>query len=185
MINSDHIIGIEKTIEKKGNQSSKRRNRFMVFKYFLSSVKAETEEDILKWSVKYGWGLVAIGLISFILLGIFEGLPSSIRPGLLINTVMFTWLASFVLFIMRYTTAKPILGAAAAGITTVAFAAIFDSLFGRRDGAFAVGALIGSLLVIGILLLKNIVVSWYYLLSETIRYIKYTRSQVELDPTVL
>lgn len=77
------------------------------------------------------------------------------------------------------------LGAAAAGITTITIASVFDSWSDRRDSSLTMGAFLGVVLVLSVLLAKNIIVSWYYLISETVRYMKYHRKQITLETTVL
>lgn len=157
----------------------------VIFSYLLKQVGAETEEDVLKWSVMYGWGLVAASLLSFVILGVFLSLPENIQPILLMKCISFIWLAAFILFIFRYTSVKPMLGAAAAGITTITIASVFDSWSDRRDSSLTMGAFLGVVLVLSVLLTKNIIVSWYYLISETVRYMKYHRKQITLETTVL
>ncbi|MGG0658083.1 hypothetical protein [Rummeliibacillus pycnus] len=148
----------------------------MIFNFVLKHVfKASTEEEKLKASLIYGWGLAFIGIVSVI---IADLLPNVSTP--------FTWIVIITLglFIMRYTSVKPILGAAAGGITVVAIGAMLENLFNRRDNALSMGALFGVIIVLFGMIVKNLIVSWFYLIRETIRYYKHKKNNSELSETV-
>lgn len=147
----------------------------MIFKLILKLAKANTEREKLKCSVIYGWSLVVISMLSLIMI---NALPSGIG-----ELVLYIWLITFLLFAFRYTSAKPFLGAAAGGITTIGIGAILDNLFRRNDNAMMMGALIGTIFYLAFLLAKNLIVGLYYLSKETYRYVK-SKDQVELEKTI-
>ncbi|MDM5333977.1 hypothetical protein QUF56_12140 [Ureibacillus composti] len=154
----------------------------MIFELVLKYIfKAETEEERLKSSVIYGWTLAILGIFSSIIVGSFADV---IQEDL---GVIFLWtsLITFALFIIRYTSVKPLLGAAAGGISVIAIGAILDSLSNRKDNALSIGALFGVLLTLFIMLVKNLIVSWYYLIRETVRYYHFKKKHIQLDETVL
>lgn len=154
----------------------------MIFKLVLKHVfKAETEEEILKASVIYGWSLALVGISCALIMGtLVNVIPETIGTFL-------TWgfVITLVLFIVRYTSVKPILGAAAGGITVIAIGTILDNLTNRKDSAFGMGALFGVILVLFFMILKNLIVAWYYLVSETYRYYRYKKNRIQLEETVL
>lgn len=150
---------------------------------FLKLVKAEKEEDRLKWSVKYGWSLVVLGLLSFITFGLLA--EASDETNFLMDICGWIWIISTLLFMFRYTSAKPLLGAAAAGITVITIGTILDQLSNRRDGALGMGAMFGVIMVLFFICIKNLIVSWFYLIRETIRYVNYLKKDTVLDFTVL
>ncbi|MER2005900.1 MAG: hypothetical protein ABS939_00490 [Psychrobacillus sp.] len=155
----------------------------MVFNLFLKLVKAKTEEERLKWSVIYGWSLAGIGILSFVIFASISGRIDSNE--FLVSLSGWLWIISLLLFIVRYTSSKPLLGAAAAGITVITLGTIIDQLTHRRDGAFGMGALFGVIIVLFFMCLKNLIVNWFYLIRETIRYGKYIKGGTALDLTVL
>lgn len=153
----------------------------MIFKLFLKYIfKANTEEEKLRASVIYGWSLAVIGIACAII-----GSETSYTARNLSDTCYMISLITLALFIFRYTSVKPLLGAAAGGITVIAIGTIFDSLLNRRDNAFGFGALMGVLLVLGFMIVKNIFVSWYYLLRESFRYYKFKKEHAILEETIL
>ncbi|MGG0670235.1 hypothetical protein ABE073_17100 [Lederbergia citrisecunda] len=156
----------------------------MILNFIFKKVNAETEEEKLKWSVIYGWSLIGMIFLSYIIIGLLLQLPANIQPKLLVQLMGWICIISFILFMFRYTSTKPFLGAAAAGITTITFAAILDSLTNRRDGSFTFGAMLGVIAVLLFICLKNIVVSLYYLIRETIRLRRHIKSGQQLDSTL-
>lgn len=154
----------------------------MVFKFALKYIfKATTEEEKLKSSVIYGWSLLAILVVSALLM------ESPIVNGSFSTFLGYLFLIALVLYIVRYNSVKPLLGAASAGITILTISTILDSLVSKRDGSgggYSFGALIGILFVIGFLLLKNLVLSTFYLIRETYRYYKYKKMAMPLEETI-
>lgn len=156
----------------------------MILNFIFTKVNAQTEEEKLRWSVIYGWSLLGITLLSFVIIGLFLQLPQNFQSQSLMKLISWGGIISFILFMFRYTSAKPFLGAAAAGIATITLGTILDSLFNRRDGSFAIGAIIGVLAVLIFICLKNIVVSFYYLICETLRFKKHLKSGQVLETTI-
>ncbi|WP_341301170.1 hypothetical protein MHB44_00635 [Lysinibacillus sp. FSL H8-0500] len=156
----------------------------MIFTFMLKNVfKAQTEAEILKSSVIYGWSLVGIMTITIALLGI---LPQFVQGGFDAGPALFVFLIAWILFTARYTSFKPMLGAASAGITIVAFSALLENAFARRNnGSFTMGILFGVLFVLLTIALKNSLVSLFYLIKETVRFIKYKKHQITLEDTML
>lgn len=153
----------------------------MIFNLVLKYIfKANTEADKLRASVIYGWTLAIVGFLSLMLGNAIAAQSSDVANNFLTVTIV-----TLALFIMRYTSVKPLLGAAAGGITVVALATIIEGVFNRRDNAFSLGALTGVLLVLFFMIIKNIVVSWYYLIKETYRFYQYKKNNEVLDETVL
>lgn len=156
-----------------------------MFKLLLKYSGAKSEEEVLKFSVLYGWSLVAIGLVGFAFIVIFANSPQEVHPTYFMNVVATLWILSFLLFMFRYTSVKPILGMAAAGITTITLTLFLESVFNRKDNFLSMGAMLGAILVLFVLLMKNMVVSWYYLSLETIRLVSSRRYKLKLDTTSL
>ena len=157
----------------------------MVFNSFLKLVKADSEEERLKWSVYYGWGLVSISLTTMLLTLIF--LEFNLKNESLLITLSWIFYITFFLFVFRYTSVKPFLGAAAGGITVVSIAMIIESLFSRRNNGLSFGALLGVIFVLSFIIIKNFIISFYYLIKETYRYYKYCKNskEVNLEDTIL
>lgn len=155
----------------------------MIFNLLMKLVKAETEADRLKWSVYYGWGLVATSLVTFIIISL-QG--NSSTPTNSDAAVTFFIIAT-LLFSFRYTSVKPFLGAVAGGVSVISIAMLFDSLFSRRDSSASFGAFIGVMFVLLFMIIKNIIVGLYYLIKETIRFVQYKKAnqQTELEVTDL
>lgn len=152
-----------------------------MFKQFLNLRRAETEVEKLEASVIYGWGLVGIGFLSFL---ISFSLKSILYPSI-ITFLAYIWLFTFLLFLFRYTSTKPFLGAAAGGISVITLGSILDNMSRRNDGSYFLGALIGVLFMIFLILIKNFFVSWYYLIKETIRFSQSKHNKISLEDTVV
>ena len=153
----------------------------MIFKLLLKLVKAETEADRLKWSVYYGWGLVATSLVTFIFI------ESQYNTSPTTNVALMFFIISTMLFSFRYTSVNPFLGAVAGGVSVISIAMLFDNLSSRRDSAASFGAFMGVLAVLIFMIIKNVIVGLYYLIKETIRYVEYKKAnqQTELEDTDL
>ncbi|PJO43370.1 hypothetical protein [Lysinibacillus xylanilyticus] len=150
----------------------------MVFKLVLKHIfKAETEEEKLKASVIYGWSLVAVAVISFFLIGIVNNSIAELFALLLLVVI--------ILFMTRYNSVKPLLGAASAGISVVAFTAVLESFFSRRnDSSATMGAIFGVIIVLGLMIIKNGILSLYYLSRETYRFYNYKMKSTSLEKTI-
>lgn len=93
----------------------------MVFKLVLNYIfKAETEEEKLKASVIYGWSLIIIALLSIFLVDI----ATKFGNNSIVEFFAVIFLIVTILFMTRYNSVKPLLGAASAGISIVAFTAV-------------------------------------------------------------
>ncbi|WP_342534569.1 hypothetical protein MHB40_10810 [Lysinibacillus sp. FSL K6-0057] len=154
----------------------------MVFKLVLNYIfKAETEEEKLKASVIYGWSLIVIALLSIFLVDI----AAKFRNNSIVEFFAVLFLIATILFITRYNSIKPLLGAASAGISIVAFTAVLESIFSRRnDGSATMGAIFGALLVLGLIITKNSIMSLYYLSRETYRFYNYKMKSINLEKTI-
>lgn len=150
----------------------------MVFKLVLKHIfKAETEEEKLKASVIYGWSLISVATICFFLLSIVS---DSIAEALALILLIV-----IILFMTRYNSVKPLLGAASAGISVVAFTAVLESIFSRRnDSSATMGAIFGVILVLGLMITKNCIMSIYYLSRETYRFYNYKIKSTRLENTI-
>ncbi|AWE06331.1 hypothetical protein DCE79_02550 [Lysinibacillus sp. 2017] len=154
----------------------------MIFNFVVKYIfKAQTEADRLRASIIYGWALVGTIVTSICLLNIEIVMRTS--P---LNEIFFSlFFIALALLIFRYNSVKPMLGAASAGITVVAFTALFENIFSRRnDNSHTVGAIFGVLFVIVLLIMKNLIFSMYYLIRESIRYYQYKKNSHELENTV-
>lgn len=153
----------------------------MVFKWMLKHVfKAETEEERLKASVIYGWSLIATAVILFFWIDIVTAVNKSIA-----EIFALILLAVFILFITRYNSVKPLLGAASAGISIVAFTAVLESIFSRRnDSSVTMGAIFGVILVLALIIFKNAIMSLFYLSRETYRFYNYKVRDTSLEKTI-
>lgn len=140
------------------------------------------EEEKLKRSIIYGWSLVGLGgILPFLIFLVFtnEGI-------LMVGTWM--WLIGVTLFAFRYSSAKPILGAAAGGIKVMGFAYIIDLFLSRRNGGGGalLGAFVGVMFVLIVIFTKNLIVGLYFLSMETYRYIHFKKNtHAPLEQTVL
>jgi hypothetical protein len=150
----------------------------MVFKLVLNHIfKAETEEEKLKASVIYGWSLIAVAVISFFLISVVNNSIAELFALLLLVVI--------ILFITRYNSVKPLLGAASAGISVVAFTAVLESIFSRRnDSSATMGAIFGVILVLGLIITKNSIMSLYYLSRETYRFYNFKVKCTSLEETI-
>ncbi|WEA41653.1 hypothetical protein [Lysinibacillus fusiformis] len=150
----------------------------MVFKLVLKHIfKAETEEEKLKASVIYGWSLVTVTVISFFLIGIVNNSIAELFA--------LIFLVVIILFMTRYNSVKPLLGAASAGISVVAFTAVLESVFSRRnDSSATMGAIFGVIIVLGLMIIKNGFMSLYYLSRETYRFYNYKMKSTSLEKTI-
>ncbi|MFB7157329.1 hypothetical protein [Lysinibacillus sp. NPDC056232] len=150
----------------------------MVFKLVLNHIfKAETEEEKLKASVIYGWSLIAVAVISFFLISVVNNSVAELFALILLVVI--------ILFITRYNSVKPLLGAASAGISVVAFTAVLESVFSRRnDSSATMGAIFGVILVLGLIITKNCIMSLYYLSRETYRFYNYKTKCTSLEETI-
>lgn len=144
----------------------------MVFNLFLRLMRANTEVERLKWSVYYGWALLAIIVISFMIFGILGKVSTNDAED---PFALIFWVC-LLLFSFRYTSTKPFLGAIAGGVTVISIAVIIDNLSSRRDSSSSLGAFVGVMLMLLFIILKNVVVGLYYLIKETIRYVKFKKS---------
>lgn len=144
----------------------------MIFNFLLKIKKVEDEVERLKLSIIYGWSLVIIGLVSFILVSLLE----TTNMDDVVSFFAVVWLISICLFAFRYTSVKPFLGAMASGITVVSIWAIIESSFSKRDNGSWIGAFVGMMVVLMFIFIKNIIVGFYYLIRETVRYVKYIKS---------
>ncbi|SCX63412.1 hypothetical protein [Lysinibacillus fusiformis] len=150
----------------------------MVFKLVLKHIfKAEIEEEKLKASVIYGWSLVTVAVISFFLIGIANNSTAELSA--------LIFLVVIILFMTRYNSVKPLLGAASAGISVVAFTAVLESFFSRRnDSSATMGAIFGVIIVLGLMIIKNGILSLYYLSRETYRFYNYKMKSTSLEKTI-
>lgn len=142
------------------------------------------EEERLRRSIIYGWSLIVFGGVTPILVFLFISNESVLR------ITAWIWLFGIILFAFRYTSGKPILGAASAGIKVMGFAYIIDLILSRRNsaggGSALLGAFVGVMFVILLIFTKNLVLGSYYLLRETYRYIQFKRNEeVSLEQTIL
>ncbi|MFJ7982233.1 hypothetical protein ACIQ1D_18400 [Lysinibacillus xylanilyticus] len=150
----------------------------MIFKLALKHIfKAETEKEKLKASVIYGWSLVTVAVISFFLIGIVNNSIAELFALILLVVI--------ILFMTRYNSVKPLLGAASAGISVVAFTAVLESVFSRRnDSSATMGAIFGVIIVLGLMIIKNGILSLYYLSRETYRFYNYKMKSTSLEKTI-
>ena len=120
----------------------------------------------LKMSVSFGW-IVAVGLL--LIAPTISALNGSHFGSEFFYGLLFT---GFILSI-RYSMMKPILRAAGGGAKAIGIVYILESLFSRRSGGSAtLGAFVGAMLVILLLLIKNAVISIYLLIRETVTLIR-------------
>jgi hypothetical protein len=141
-----------------------------------------SEEERLKRSIIYGWSLVIFGgIIPLLVLSTvtYEGI---------VMIAAWMWMIGCTLFAFRYTSAKPILGAASEGIKVMGIAYIIDLILSRRNGGGGalLGAFVGVMFILMLIFTKNLVVGLYYLSKETYRYIQFKKNeQVSLEQTNL
>ena len=85
-----------------------------------------------------------------------------------------------ILLSIRYSLMKPILHASAVGAGIVGIGALLDYLLHNREGSFGFGALVGVLIGLALLLMKNLIVSIWYLLKETFTLYRVYTGKVNL-----
>lgn len=118
-------------------------------------------------SLIFGWSVVLIFFISFPLLdnvlGLFVG-------GILLS--------------IRYSMIKPFLKASASGAGIVGGASILDMLFSNREnqGNLTMGVLIGVIFGLVLILIKNTIISLYYLALETYEFVKLKKAESSPAP---
>ena len=141
-----------------------------------------SEEERLRRSIIFGWSLIVFGgIIPFL---VFLTISNE---GILV-VASWMWIIGITLFAFRYTSSKPILGAASKGIKVMGLAYIIDLFLSRRNGGGGalLGAFVGVMFVLMIIFTKNIIVGLYYLSKETYRYIQFKKNEkVFLEQTIL
>lgn len=113
---------------------------------------------MLKYSLVYGWSVVLLLVL----------IPYLIKS----NVTGITVLLAAILLSIRYSLMKPVLRTGAYGAGIVGVASILDYLFDNENSEYGFGALLGVLFMLVFFLLKNLVVSIWYLLRETVTFIQ-------------
>lgn len=126
-----------------------------------------TVERRLFLSVVVGWGfMLFFVIIPYILTYFSPQFADFFVIGVIITAIYLC---------IRYSTFGPVLQAAGGGLTAVAGISIIDYFLSRREeaGSLTMAAFVGVMLVIFFVMIWNTIKATYYLIRETITFIKH------------
>ncbi|QTC40418.1 hypothetical protein I7V34_14675 [Bacillus sp. V3] len=124
-----------------------------------------TYEQRLLYSILYGWGVILF-FIALHPLWTFAA-----KGGNLGELVMLGVWGAAIFLSLRYSLMGSVLHVAAEGAKVVGISYLFGLIFDRRNsGNIAIGALLGALFVMIIVIAINGIRSFYYLVKETYTY---------------
>ncbi len=125
-----------------------------------------TSEQKLLYSIIYGWGMLFIFLA---ILPLWVWITEGIDP---LETMMLGFWGAAIFLSLRYSLMNPVLRVVSGGAKVIGITYVFGLIFDRRNsGSMAYGALLGALFILVLVLLKNAIISMYYLIKETYTFV--------------